>query len=88
MYWVEISAKGSVLDYVYEDFPVIDNLDEYFGNYYDDLMGPQTYYLGQKVVESPPKEWLESELALANMRKRSADARILTLTKELKADEL
>ena len=82
-YWIEISAKGSILDYILEDFPHIEDLDEYFGDTYDMEMGPQEYWLKQKPVEKPPNQWLTKKLKEIRMRKDSLNKYINQLEEYL-----
>ena len=79
MFWIEISSQSSILDYRYWDEPEIDDLEEFFGSTFDMVMGPQEYYLEQKVVKHPPKEWLESEIRSAKWSLESAQCRLKSL---------
>lgn len=87
-YWIEISAKGSILDYILEDFPIIEDLSDYFGCKYDMQMVPQEYYLSQKAVKFPPVEWLHRELDLSEMELKFKQKRVSELRNEARKSAL
>ena len=88
MFWIEIRSNkcrkdSDALDYVYEEDPQIDDLEWYFGNKFDMIMGPQEYTLEQKVVKSPPTKWLKESLREAERKLERYQERVKFLAKEL-----
>ena len=93
MFWIEIRSNkcrknSEALDYIHQEDPQIDDLEGYFGNTFDMIMGPQEYTLQQKVVKSPPTEWLEESLKEAERQISRYQNRVKILTKELDKAEI
>lgn len=93
MFWIEIRSNkcrkdSEALDYIHQEDPQIDDLEGYFGNKFDMIMGPQEYTLTQKVVKSPPTKWLEESLREAERQIRRYQDRVKVLTKELDKAEI
>ena len=93
MFWIEIRSNrcretSEALDYIPQEDPQIDDLEGYFGNKFDMIMGPQEYTLTQKVVKSPPTKWLEESLREAERQIRRYQDRVKVLTKELDKAEI
>ena len=93
MFWIEIRSNNcgknsDALDYIHQEDPKIDDLEWYFGNKFDMIMGPQEYTLQQNVVKSPPIEWLEESLKEAERQIKRYQDRVKLLTKELDESEI
>ena len=89
MFWIEIRSNkcrenSEALDYIHQEDPQIDDLEDYFGNTFDMIMGPQEYTLTQKIVKSPPTKWLEESLREAERQIERYQDRVKLLAKELK----
>lgn len=87
MFWIEIYTNGhhgkTILDYVYEEEPVIEDLDDYFGGRFEMQMGPQKCHMKQHVVKSPPKEWLKEQIGCLQCKIQSLQQALFILQKNL-----